>query len=103
MISGWAADHKENRPAKAIVAVIGDQIVARTLAAARRIDIEGGIGSGINPAGFTMDVRKRGNLPTESEPIRVFALTADGHAVQLAADPGLLCAPVARASFPADI
>jgi hypothetical protein len=46
--------------------VIGDQIVARTLAAARRIDIEGGIGSGINPAGFTMDVRKRGNLPTEA-------------------------------------
>lgn len=97
-LAGWAADHAANAPAVAIVAVIDNNIAAWSIAMTRRPEIEQGIGNGIIPAGFKMIV----SVPRQSHPalVRVFALTQDECAVQLAADlpPGII-AIVERLSF----
>lgn len=100
-LTGWAADHVANRPAVAIIAAVDGNIVARSEPTTRRSDIEQGIGSGIIPAGFTMAVP----VPRRAAPaaIRVFALTADGHAVQLASNlPAGQIAAVEAMSLPAE-
>ena len=82
-LSGWAADHAANAPAVEVIAAINSEIVARTEPETRRADIEQGFGHGIMPAGFTMLVPVDRHAGPRT--IRVFALTRDGCAVQLAA------------------
>jgi hypothetical protein len=101
-VFGWAADHLNNKPAQAILIAVGDAIVARAAPDGVRADIEAGIGSGVRPAGFS--IRASLNLPGPSpKRIRVYALTADGKAVQIASSlpPGRF-AVVERKTFGAN-
>lgn len=84
-IHGWAIDHANGRPAMAVVAVIGDTVIARVTPDQRRIDIEKGISNGANPAGFSLIVPLRAKPGASPPTIRLFALTHDGKAVQIAA------------------
>jgi MoaA/NifB/PqqE/SkfB family radical SAM enzyme len=99
-IRGWAADHLANKSAVRVVAAIGTDVVTSIAPTMERPDIEGGIGSGIRPAGFSINVEKIGNRPTLGEPIRLFALTVDNCAVPIASSP-MVGAPLAEVPFTA--
>lgn len=86
LVSGWAMDSIARRDASAIAVAIGDDVVCTALPTSIRPDIEGGFGAHVRPSGFEITVAKRGNRPTIEEPMRFFALTADGCAAPLAAD-----------------
>ena len=83
-LHGWAADVVANRPVIAIFAIMGTDIIARVAPTSRRFDIEQGLGSGISPAGFRISFAAPKAKPGQDLSIRVFALTFDGQAVQLA-------------------
>lgn len=80
VVRGWAVDYIANGPVATIIATAGASIVAQAAPTILRPDIERGVASGARPAGFTMHFP--GAQPMGA--IRVFALMADGVAVQLA-------------------
>ncbi|WP_376984621.1 hypothetical protein [Bosea sp. R86505] len=76
--TGWAADQAANGPVKAIVAVVGSRIVARSEPIGRRIDIEQNIASGASPASFALIAPIDVSRP--SEPVIPTALIPDRYA-----------------------
>ncbi len=81
MLSGWAADLANGRPAEAVVAAIGERVVTKWFPGTIRVDNEAIYGRGIRPSNFVM--RVNGVLPADASLLRVFALMKDGRAVQL--------------------
>lgn len=97
-LHGWAADYANNKPAVAIVAAVGSDIVASISPSTRRPDVEAGIGSGVVPAGFRMSVPLHGY---EKPVIRLYALSHDDKAVPLAARiPPSSMARIEEVAFP---
>jgi hypothetical protein len=96
LVSGWAADLIGRRSVAAIAVAIGNDVQFTGRTALSRSDIMGGFGERIDPAGFTIEIMKRGNRPTEGEPVRLYALTVDGFAAPLsyAFDPSMPFAAV---------
>ncbi|MGZ8372040.1 MAG: hypothetical protein ACXWUW_03710 [Rhodoplanes sp.] len=81
VLSGWAADLANGRPAEAVVATIGERVVTKWFPGTIRVDNEAIYGRGIRPSNFVM--RVNGVLPADASLLRVFALMKDGRAVQL--------------------
>ena len=81
VLSGWAADLANGRPAEAVVATIGERVVTKWFPGTIRVDNEAIYGPGIRPSNFVM--RVNGVLPADASLLRVFALMKDGRAVQL--------------------
>jgi hypothetical protein len=81
VLSGWAADLANGRPAEAVVAAIGERVVTKWFPGTIRVDNEAIYGRGIRPSNFVM--RVSGVLPADASLLRVFALMKDGSAVQL--------------------
>lgn len=81
VLSGWAADLANGRPAEAVVAAIGERVVTKWFPGTIRMDNEAIYGPGIRPSNFVM--RVSGVLPADASLLRVFALMKDGSAVQL--------------------
>ena len=81
VLSGWAADLANGRPAEAVVAAIGERVVTKWFPGTVRVDNEAIYGPGIRPSNFVM--RVNGVLPADASLLRVFALMKDGRAVQL--------------------
>lgn len=80
-MTGWAADQAANKPVQAIIATVGNRIVARSEPVGRRVDIEQNIASGASPASFTLIAPV--DVTRQREPLKLYALMADGTAAQL--------------------
>jgi len=80
-LHGWVADHKNNRAASGIIVVLDGKPYFRAGPVSPRKDIEGGIGSGVNPAGFRFSFKLPERRAGETSEIRLFALTQDNKAV----------------------
>ena len=79
-ISGWVADVAAARAAEAVVASVGERIVAKWFPTGPRFDIEQGLGRQIRPAHFVLPIADE--IDPLQGPIRIFALLANGTAVQ---------------------
>jgi hypothetical protein len=84
LVRGWAVDRVANGPVATIVATAGNSIVAQVAPTILRPDVEQGVAPGARPAGFAVHIPVTEHVAT----IRVFALMADGVAVQLASQLG---------------
>lgn len=82
--SGWTADELEKRPARMLIATIGNEVVAQGYPTVKRPDIELGFNKKGLTSGFsiTIPLTKSKN----SKPIRIFAIMRDGRAVQLVSE-----------------
>lgn len=83
-VTGWAVDQVANKPVVAVVAAIGETVVAKKVPNLSRSDIAAGVASAVTNAGFSFRVPTAPVEPSSSKPIRIFALLDDGAAVQLA-------------------
>jgi MoaA/NifB/PqqE/SkfB family radical SAM enzyme len=95
-ITGWAVDSASRSPARRLLVAIGDEVVEESEVTQPREDIMGGFG--VSLAGFAVDLAKRGNRPTIQEPIRLFAVGADGRAAAISCGDAIE-GPMARVPF----
>ncbi len=85
-IGGWAVDIKANKPVFAVVATIGNTVVGMEKPSIVREDIAQGVASGAALAGFSMTLPVDFKENGIAELVRLFGLTEDGVAVQLASN-----------------
>lgn len=84
-LSGWAADFERKARVQSVLVVSSSQVMAKTETNISRSDIAISIAPGVAQTGFSITIDDDRMKLAGTSPIRLYALTADGRAVRLAA------------------